>query len=72
MHARSGGAHEIMGMMQGKIEAETFVVMDAYPLPVEGTETRVSAQNDANEFLVDYNERSKNVFRLSRPPLTYL
>jgi len=64
MHARSGGAHEIMGMMQGKIEAETFVVMDAYPLPVEGTETRVSAQNDANEFLVDYNERSKNVGRL--------
>ena len=31
------------GMMQGKIDGDTFVVMDAFALPVIGTETRVNA-----------------------------
>ena len=30
-------------MMQGKIDGDTFVVMDAFALPVVGTETRVNA-----------------------------
>ncbi|GJD08516.1 COP9 signalosome complex subunit 5 [Galdieria sulphuraria] len=38
-------------------------VMDAFPLPVEGTETRVNAQAQGNEFLVDYHEKSKTVQR---------
>lgn len=54
MHARSGGALEIMGLMQGYVEAETFIVTDAFRLPVEGTETRVNAQGDANEYIVEY------------------
>lgn len=56
MHARSGGSLEVMGLMQGYVEAETFIVTDAFRLPVEGTETRVNAQGDANEYLIDYLE----------------
>lgn len=54
MHARSGGDLEVMGLMQGYTDDDTFVVTDAFRLPVEGTETRVNAQDDANEYLVDY------------------
>lgn len=54
MHARSGGALEIMGLMQGYVDGDTFVVTDAFRLPVEGTETRVNAQNEANEYLIQY------------------
>lgn len=46
MHARSGGIYEIMGLMQGKIDGDTFVVMDAFALPVQGTETRVNAADE--------------------------
>ncbi|KAM3481598.1 hypothetical protein MY5147_000584 [Beauveria neobassiana] len=54
MHARSGGNLEIMGLMQGYTEGDTFVVTDAFRLPVEGTETRVNAQGEANEYIVEY------------------
>jgi COP9 signalosome complex subunit 5 len=56
MHARSGGNIEVMGLMQGKISGDTFIVTDAFRLPVEGTETRVNAQDDANEYMVGYLE----------------
>ncbi|EIE80444.1 hypothetical protein RO3G_05149 [Rhizopus delemar RA 99-880] len=54
MHARSGGNIEVMGLMQGKIQGDTMYVMDSFALPVEGTETRVNAQNEAYEFLKQY------------------
>ncbi|RKF79355.1 COP9 signalosome complex subunit 5 [Golovinomyces cichoracearum] len=54
MHARSGKSMEVMGLMQGKIAAGTFIVTDAFRLPVEGTETRVNAQDEANEYMVRY------------------
>ena len=60
MHARSGGSLEVMGLMQGKIAHETFVVMDAFPLPVEGTETRVNAHEQAYEYMAEYAECSRN------------
>ena len=56
MHARSGGSIEVMGMMQGKIAGDTFIITDAFRLPVEGTETRVNAASEANEYLVQYLE----------------
>lgn len=59
MHARSGGNLEVMGLMQGYIDEDTFVVTDAFRLPVEGTETRVNAQDEANEYLVEYLELSR-------------
>ncbi len=67
MHARSGGSLEIMGFMQGKIAGDTFIVTDAFRLPVEGTETRVNASDEANEYVVQYlqscrdNQRQENV-----------
>ncbi len=36
MHAVSGGRLEVMGVLQGKIEGDTMVVMDSFALPVEG------------------------------------
>lgn len=59
MHARSGGHLEVMGLMLGKIEARTFVVTDAFRLPVEGTETRVNAQDEANEYMVEFLTRAR-------------
>ena len=54
MHARSGGSIEIMGYMQGKISGDTIIIMDALRLPVEGTETRVNASAEADEYIVQY------------------
>lgn len=61
VHARSGGTIEVMGLMQGKIDGDAFIVMDAFALPVEGTETRVNAQADANEYMVEYCQAYKQV-----------
>jgi len=60
MHARSGGSLEVMGLMQGKIAHETFVVMDAFPLPVEGTETRVNAHEQAYEYMAMYSDVTRH------------
>ena len=55
MHARSGGNLEVMGLMQGYITASgEFIVTDAFRLPVEGTETRVNASADADEYIINY------------------
>lgn len=64
MHARSGGSLEVMGLMQGYIAAETFIVTDAFRLPVEGTETRVNAQDEANEYMVSYLQASRDAGRM--------
>ncbi|CAI9772298.1 unnamed protein product [Fraxinus pennsylvanica] len=61
VHARSGGNIEVVGLMQGKTDGDTIVVMDAFALPVEGTETRVNAQADAYEYMVDYCQTNKQV-----------
>eukprot|EP00894_Picocystis_sp_ML_P000863 jgi/Pico_ML_1/51380/g2427.t2 len=36
MHCRSGGDIEVMGLMQGKVAGDTFIVIDTFALPVEG------------------------------------
>lgn len=64
MHARSGGELEIMGLMLGYVEQETFIVTDALRLPVEGTETRVNAQSEADEYMVKFLERSRQAGQL--------
>jgi COP9 signalosome complex subunit 5 len=66
MHARSGtpshhphqtfpstigGDIEVMGSLQGRVRGREIIIMDSFELPVEGTETRVSA---ANEVLDQY------------------
>jgi COP9 signalosome complex subunit 5 len=52
-------AMQVMGMLQGKVVGNSFVVIDTYALPVEGTETRVNAASEANEYMVNYNDTSK-------------
>jgi len=71
MHARSSGngvlgqMNEVMGLMQGKVTPDgTFIVMDAFPLPVEGTETRVNAGASANEFMVTFKEGQEKVGKM--------
>ncbi|KAI1384478.1 COP9 signalosome complex subunit 5 [Hypoxylon trugodes] len=60
MHARAGGSIEVMGLMQGYTDGDTIVVTDAFGLPVEGTETRVNAQDDANEYMIQYLQLSRD------------
>jgi len=54
MHARSGVTIEVMGLMMGKIEGDTMIVTDSFALPVEGSETRVNAQAEGYEYMVEY------------------
>ncbi|KAK6454988.1 COP9 signalosome complex subunit 5 [Scheffersomyces xylosifermentans] len=61
IHAQRGGSIEVMGMLTGKITQSTIIVMDVYPLPVEGTETRVNAQAEGYEYMVQYLEASKEI-----------
>lgn len=70
IHARSGVPHEIMGLMQGKVMGESIVIMDSFALPVQGTETRVNAANEANEYMVEYIQGSEKV-RLPRYLVTH-
>ncbi|KAJ9107462.1 hypothetical protein QFC21_000915 [Naganishia friedmannii] len=63
IHARSGGQYEIMGLMNGKIKDYTFYIMDSFALPVQGTETRVNAGNEAMEYMVNFNEGNNRVHK---------
>ncbi len=42
--------------------SDTFIICDAYALPVEGTETRVNAGAGANEYMTQYTEACEKVF----------
>ncbi|KAJ6530028.1 JAB1/Mov34/MPN/PAD-1 ubiquitin protease-domain-containing protein [Mycena vulgaris] len=64
IHARSGVPHEIMGLMQGKVVGNALVIMDSFALPVQGTETRVNAASEANEYMVEYIDKSEKAGRL--------
>jgi COP9 signalosome complex subunit 5 len=64
IHARSGVPYEIMGLMQGKVVGTSIVIMDSFALPVQGTETRVNAANEANEYMVEYIGKSEKAGRL--------
>ncbi len=64
IHARSGGNIEVMGLLLGKVEGQTMIVMDSFALPVEGTETRVNAHVQAYEYMVIYTAMAKQVSRL--------
>jgi COP9 signalosome complex subunit 5 len=65
IHARSGVPWEIMGLMQGKVVGHSLVIMDSFALPVQGTETRVNAANEANEYMVQYIQESEKVRHLT-------
>lgn len=58
-HARSGGSIEIMGLMVGYVSGRSIIVTDAFRLPVEGTETRVNASSEADEYIVSFGSLSR-------------
>ena len=64
MHAQSGGENEVMGMMQGFPKDGVMYIMDAFGLPVEGTETRVNAGAEADMYLIEHVDKSKQVERV--------
>ncbi|KAG5023404.1 hypothetical protein JHK85_019746 [Glycine max] len=47
------------GKNESWADADAIIVMDAFALPVEGTKTRVNAQADAYEYMVDYSQTNK-------------
>ena len=47
--------------MQGKVMGDAIIVMDSFALPVQGTETRVNAANEAYEYMVEYIQGSEKV-----------
>lgn len=53
-----------MGLLLGKVDAGVMVVMDAFALPVEGTETRVNVQQEGFEYMSAYMDAAKQVGRL--------
>ena len=53
-HAWQCARGDEMMCAQGKLEENTFVVLDAFALPVEGTETRVTALEEGYEYMVGY------------------
>ena len=53
-----------MGLMQGKVVGNTIVIMDSFALPVQGTETRVNAAAEANEYMVEYIQGGEKAGRL--------
>lgn len=53
-----------MGLMLGYVDHETFIITDSLRLPVEGTETRVNAQSEADEYMVKFLERSRQAGQL--------
>ncbi|KAF8327261.1 JAB1/Mov34/MPN/PAD-1 ubiquitin protease-domain-containing protein [Cantharellus anzutake] len=63
IHARSGGIYEIMGLMQGRVQGDAITIMDSFALPVQGTETRVNAGNEAIEYMSQYKTGSEQAGR---------
>ena len=41
------------------LQGDTFIIIDVFALPVEGTETRVNAQEEAYEYMFQYLETNK-------------
>ena len=50
-------------MVQGRVDEDSFIVTDVFALPVEGTETRVCAGEEANEYINDYVECMESLRR---------
>jgi COP9 signalosome complex subunit 5 len=61
--------HLTLSSLQGKIQGSEFIVIDTFALPVEGTETRVNAQAEAYEYMVDFLETAKVRFLIKRGPM---
>ncbi|KAL0478571.1 hypothetical protein AKO1_008159 [Acrasis kona] len=57
MHATLDTRYEIMGMVQGKVEGDTFIILDSFALPTDPNdmpESRVGMGQQAVEFTAKY------------------
>ncbi|KAK5085725.1 COP9 signalosome catalytic subunit rri1 [Lithohypha guttulata] len=63
MHAKDGGNIEVMGLMVGYVSEKSFIVTDAFRLPVEATETRVNAHEEAYGYMTTFPEMSRQTDR---------
>lgn len=63
MHAKEGGNIEVMGLMVGYVSGTSFIVTDAFRLPVEATETRVNAHEEAYGYMTTFPEMSRQTDR---------
>eukprot|EP00455_Lapot_gusevi_P018036 TRINITY_DN1976_c0_g1_i1.p1 TRINITY_DN1976_c0_g1~~TRINITY_DN1976_c0_g1_i1.p1 ORF type:complete len:337 (+),score=82.47 TRINITY_DN1976_c0_g1_i1:55-1065(+) len=55
--AEGGTSFEVMGLMVGKPEGDSIIVMDAFPLPVKGTENFVLADSpEIQAYMIDLSE----------------
>lgn len=50
-----------MGLMHGRVQGDCLVILDSFALPVQGTETRVNAGNEALEYMSQYTESTEKV-----------
>jgi len=66
-HAKMGAEMdppvEVMGLMQGKFTEGSFIIFDSFALPIEGSETRVNAGNEADNFMIEWTEDLEKVGR---------
>ena len=60
-----GEKQEVMGIVSGTVEGDTFYIFDAFYLPVEGTETRVEAGQEADLYRIRCVELLEKVHFLS-------
>ena len=57
----SWASFEVMGLMVGKAEGDSIIVMDAYPLPVKGAENSVVADSpEVQEYMIKLMESLEN------------
>ena len=61
-----------MGLMLGKVEADTMIIHDSFALPVEGTETRVNASMQAYEYMSKYMSGNNKHFSITCSLITLL
>jgi COP9 signalosome complex subunit 5 len=52
---------EVMGLMQGYVDDNTFVVLDSFALPVDATEVEVSMTQATMEYMIKYLDNAKLV-----------
>ena len=50
-----------MGLIIGTVNGPTMIVMDVFALPVEGSEMRMNAHEEAYEYITTYTESCKRV-----------
>ena len=72
MKAPGGKPVEVMGLMIGRPDADspnTLVVTDVFPLPVEGAETRVLADDtEVQNYMIGLGESLELVGQPTHPP----